>query len=262
MPPDSGYGRDTGGVAATVLGGTANRVGAIVGTSDVVDDGRVNPPSNTRRLGWLIPLLVGAIIVVPALAEDLSSGTSAGPAASAAVGGKPDRSPKRDKAEKRDKADKAARRDKAEKHNKAPEVDVTITGTVGQATDADGDVAYTLVAGGKTYRLDAGPAWWWGDAHPLRAFVGRSVAIVGQQETGSDEIDVRSVGGTVVRAEGKPPWAGGWKVVGSKHPGWSAEKAAKHAAKQAAKGVPGRGAAPGQLKDRPNDGPQASDAPG
>jgi hypothetical protein len=212
-------------------------------------------------------LLIGALIVVPVVARDLSSGASAGPVAGAAASEKPDRSSKRDKADKRDRADKrdkaakADKRDKA-KRDKTPEVDVMITGTVGQSTDADGAVAYTLVAAGKTYRLDAGPAWWWGDAHPLKAFVGRSVAIVGEHETGSDEIDVRSVDGNVVRAEGKPPWAGGWKVIGSKHPGWSAEKAARHAAKQAAKAGHSPAAAPGQLRDNTKHEADASDAPG
>jgi hypothetical protein len=44
-----------------------------------------------------------------------------------------------------------------------------------------------------------------------------------------------AVDGTRLREPGKPPWAGGWKVVGERHPGWSEEKAARFAERQAAK---------------------------
>ena len=77
----------------------------------------------------------------------------------------------------------------------------------------------------KVLTLEAGPSWYWGDHHPLAPFVGKHVTVVGEQATGSTEVDVHSVDGTVVREPGKPPWAGGWKAVGKIHPGWTQEKA-------------------------------------
>ena len=115
--------------------------------------------------------------------------------------------------------------------SKAPEVGVTLRGAVSTATDADGDTIYRFVSGGKTYELDAGPRWFHGANNPLAAFVGKTVTIVGGQREGTTEIDVDSVDGQALRAQGKPPWAGGWKRVGSSHPGWSQEKADRFQAK-------------------------------
>jgi hypothetical protein len=122
-------------------------------------------------------------------------------------------------------------RGKGPQASKAPKVEVALTGTVRATTDADGKVSYTLTSGGKTYTLDAGPAWFHGDKHPLKAFVGKSVTIVGDSAVGSTDVDVLSVNGTKLRAAGKPPWAGGWKHVGATHPGWSQEKADRFKAK-------------------------------
>ena len=80
-----------------------------------------------------------------------------------------------------------------------------------------------MTVAGKTVRLDAGPSWFFGDKHPLKPFVGKTVTITGEQA--GDEVEVETVDGVRLRAEGKPPWAGGWKAVGSAHPGWSQEKA-------------------------------------
>ena len=115
--------------------------------------------------------------------------------------------------------------------SKAPEVSVTVRGLVSTTTDAAGKAIYRISSGGKTYALDAGPSWFHGDNHPLKAFVGKTVTIVGGQREGSTEIDVQSVDGTALRAPGKPPWAGGWKRVGERHPGWSQEKADRFKAK-------------------------------
>jgi hypothetical protein len=115
--------------------------------------------------------------------------------------------------------------------SKAPEVSVTLRGAISTATDADGDTIYRFVSGGKTYELDAGPRWFHGENHPLKAFVGKTVTIVGGQREGTTEIDVESVDGQALRAGGKPPWAGGWKSVGSSHPGWSQAKADRFQAK-------------------------------
>jgi hypothetical protein len=133
------------------------------------------------------------------------------------------------------KPDKAA---KPGKGSEAPEHPVTLTGIVGHPTGED---EFTLVVGIKVYRLSAGPPWWWGDANPLAAVVGKIVKIDGEQEEGSDEVDVLAIDGKAIREPGRPPWAGGWKVVGPKHPGWAQWKVDKAAGKGH-----GRDGAPGQ----------------
>ena len=141
--------------------------------------------------------------------------------------------------------------------NKPPKVEkapITLTGTVASTTDADGRAAYTLASGGKTYTLEAGPSWFYGDNHPLKAYVGKSVKVIGEAAAGSTEIDVESVDGKALREPGKPPWAGGWKVVGERHPGWSQEKADRFKAKF------GDCFPPGQCKEKPAK-PAASAAP-
>jgi hypothetical protein len=118
---------------------------------------------------------------------------------------------------------------------KTPEVAVTLDGTVGTRTNAAGETEYSLTAGSTTYTLDAGPAWYWKDGHPLKAYAGKRVTIVGEQAQGSTTVDVQTVDGKAIREPGKPPWAGGWKRVGKDHPGWSQEKADRWAAKIADK---------------------------
>jgi hypothetical protein len=142
----------------------------------------------------------------------------------------------------------------ANKPPKADKAPITLNGTVAAATDADGHASYTLSSGGKTYTLESGPWWFYGDDHPLKAYVGKSVRIIGEAAAGSTEIDVESVDGKALRAPGKPAWAGGWKVVGERHPGWSQEKADRFKAKF------GDCFPPGQCGDKPAK-PAASAAP-
>jgi len=116
----------------------------------------------------------------------------------------------------------------------------TLTGTLGTRTDADGDREYVL----NGTELSVGPPWFWGTKNPLEPYVGKSVSVTGRMETDppstkangkaknadGPEFEVYAVNGTTVRAEGKPPWAGGPKVVGERHPGyagWSNGKADK-----------------------------------
>ena len=116
---------------------------------------------------------------------------------------------------------------------------VTVTGLLSTTIDAGGDTRYTIAVDGQVIRLDAGPRWFHGDTHPLAPFVGKTVTVTGEQSgTGpkqgrgkspaktrptEPEIDVFTVTlngqTTIIRAAGKPPWAGGPKAVGSKHPG-------------------------------------------
>jgi hypothetical protein len=131
------------------------------------------------------------------------------------------------------------------KGDKTPKTEITLKGTIQSATDADGKAAYTIADGGKTYTLEAGPPWFWGDNHPLKPYVGKSVTVVGEVAEGSTDVDVVSVDGKALRAPGKPPWAGGWKVVGERHPGWSQEKADRFKAKF------GDCFPPGQCREKP-----------
>lgn len=168
----------------------------------------------TRRpiitgLALVILVAVVALIALPAFA--------AGPNASPGASGKP---------------------------GKAAESQITLHGTIEVAKDSDGAAAYTLKDGGTTYTLEAGPPWFWGDNHPLKPFVGKNVTVVGEVAKGSTEVDVESVNGTAIRGPGKPPWAGGWHVVGSRHPGWSQKKADRFKAKF------GDCFPPGQCKDK------------
>jgi hypothetical protein len=101
---------------------------------------------------------------------------------------------------------------------KAEAPPITLTGVVG--VQADGKHPhYTLTVGSLVYQLETGPWWFWGDAHPLAPFVGKAATIRGEAE-GTNAIEVFSANGTTIREPGKPPWAGGPKVVGEKHPGW------------------------------------------
>jgi hypothetical protein len=198
---------------------------------------------------WRSAVSVVAVIVVAALALPvLAADPSASPSARATPGVAPFASPQRsapsasaEPAEADESAEPAeadegggGKPDKANKANKAdktPGVAITLSGTVATATDAKGRPTFSLSSGGKTYELDAGPPWFWGTNNPLAKFAGKSVTITGETHVGSTEVDVQTVDGTAIRAPGKPPWAGGWKVVGEKHPGWSQAKTDKFKAK-------------------------------
>jgi hypothetical protein len=138
---------------------------------------------------------------------------------------------------------------------KTPKVAITLNGTIETGpADEDGKASYTLTDGGKTYTLEAGPKWFFDAAsYPLAKYVGKNVKVEGEIAEGSTEVDVISIDGTALRAPGKPPWAGGWKVVGEKHPGWSQEKADRMKAKF------GDCFPPGQCKDKPNKGADDTD---
>lgn len=182
----------------------------------------------SRRLPFLavaVVALLALVVALPAFAADPSP--SAGPGTQSAPGQQKDRKAK------------------------APEKTVTVTGTVTKTTDDKGRPAFTLTAGGTTYQLSAGPAWYWGVKSPLATYAGTSVEIKGTQREGSTEIDVESVDGKALRESGKPPWAGGPWRVGPSHPGWK---------DWMVDGKPGLGRAhaPGQLKDRTPDSDEES----
>ncbi len=114
-----------------------------------------------------------------------------------------------------------------QKKVKVPKVEVTLQGTVESAPDEKGRPGFSLVADGVSWKLSAGPRWYWRENNPLAPYVGQVVTVVGMSAEGSTEVDVARVNDTEIRAAGKPPWAGGWKRIGSAHPGWSEEKAAR-----------------------------------
>ena len=189
------------------------------------------------------PRYAGAIAVavaVPVLGQGAQAPNGAGvvPAAS----GSPDPSPGTQKAE--EKPGKGPKADKGPKAEKVPETPVTLQGAVGTRTDEDGDTVYTLTVNGTVYDLEAGPPWFFGDNHPLKGLVGKSVTIEGDQAEGTTTVDVRVADGKTLREPGKPPWAGGWKVVGEKHPGWAQWKVDKAAQRDAARTEKGNGPPP------------------
>ena len=229
--------------------------------------------------GWRRPasLLVGAIVVValalPVLAADPSADpsasagasvaasesasaqpspqpspspeprTSTAPSAAASVAPRatpprafPSASPGPDESAD---TDEDGQGNKGNKGDKTPEVPITLRGTIAMSTDGKGRPSFSLTAGGKTYELEAGPPWFWGANNPLAKFAGKTVTVTGEMHAGATDVDVLTVDGTVIRAPGKPPWAGGWKANGEKHPGWSQEKADKFQAKHGGCWPPG-----------------------
>jgi hypothetical protein len=129
------------------------------------------------------------------------------------------------------------------KPDKGPELTKTLSGTVQQGTDDKGRPTFTVVVGGVTWELSAGPKWFYGDKSPLAKWAGKSVTVAGTYHEGETELDVETVDGQPIRDPGKPPWAGGPWVVGPSHPGWK---------DWMADGKPGKGHgranAPGQQK--------------
>lgn len=171
--------------------------------------------SSVRSLATL--LAAGSLLLVAVAVPVAGSDHRADPGAS----GKPGEGPRTEKAAKPGKPAKA------ERQAKVPAAPVTLTGRVGTRAAGDGDPEYTLTVGGTVHVLDAGPAWWWGEDHPLAGRVGDTVTITGEQAEGSAEVDVLAIDGTALRAAGRPAWAGGWKAVGERHPGWAAWKIEK-----------------------------------
>ena len=181
---------------------------------------RVTP---TLALLTVVLIVVAGLIAIPVLAAS----PSPTPSAPAAATAEPSEDGDHD-----GNADRQKATDKVKKDHQ-PEVAVTLSGTVGTTTSPDGETDYTLTVGSTTYTLEAGPPWYWGDKHPLKAYVGKAVTVVGEQEQGTTSVDVQSVDGKQIREPGKPPWAGGPMRVGKDHPGWSQDKADR-AAKKAA----------------------------
>lgn len=129
----------------------------------------------------------------------------------------------------------------AAKPDKGPELAKTLSGTVAGSTDGKGRATFSMTVGGVVWELSAGPKWFHGANNPLAAYVGKSVEVTGTYHEGETSLDVDTVDGKALRASGKPPWAGGPKVVGRGHPGWKDSRPVRGH---------GREHAPGQLKDK------------
>jgi hypothetical protein len=200
-------------------------------------------PVDRRLVLLLVGVLAALLFAIPVMGADPSP--SANPSAEV-ESDEPDTG--ESEAEKAEEEAEAAAAKAESKADQAPEIAVTLIGTVVKTADGKGRPTFTLTVGGVTWELSAGPKWYWGDKNPLVAFVGKSVKVTGTHHEGETELDVETVDGTALRAAGKPPWAGGPKLQGERHPGWKAWKADK------ANGKPGKGhgreGAPGQLKDK------------
>jgi hypothetical protein len=207
-------------------------IGGVVSLVIAFERLRVETPAMSRlRIDRRSSLLIGGLvallaIAVPAIAAD--PGPSGGPPG-----------------QTKEKPDKAGKPDKAAK---GPELAKTIRGTVERSTDAKGRPTFTITVDGVTWELSAGPKWFYGEDSPLAGHVGKSVEVAGTYHEGETELDVETVDGAAIREPGRPPWAGGPREVGERHPGWKAWKA---------DGGPGNGHgrenAPGQLKDKTGD---------
>jgi hypothetical protein len=190
-------------------------------------------PTTTRRP---ILAIAGAALAAAALAVPVVGGVVPGAAPAGAVtpaAEDPAATPEPEATEKPGKGPKevppglVGKEDKADKADRPVEHPVELTGIVGTRTDDEGETEYTLTVNGTVLQLEAGPPWFYGDHHPLAPFVGKTVTVQGEQAEGSDAVDAQVVDGTVIREPGRPPWAGGPKVVGEIHPGWKDWKASK-----------------------------------
>jgi hypothetical protein len=221
--------------------------------SNTDDSNRASAVPGWRRrpAAFLLGAVVVAALAIPVLAAEPSAGPSTSPGSSVAASSSPSAQPSETaqptatvaptvtpqrsipsaSPQPAQTEEGAGKPDKANKGNKTPEIAITLRGTVSMATDAKGRQTFSMVSGGTTYELGAGPPWFWGTNNPLAKFAGKTATIAGETHVGESEVDVLTVDGVAIRAPGKPPWAGGWKVQGEKHPGWSQAKADRFKAK-------------------------------
>jgi hypothetical protein len=184
-------------------------------------------PTMPRRpvLAIVAAAVAAAAVAVPVVGGVLPVSAPAGALTPAAED--PEATPAPDATEKPGKGPKAVPPGHVGKEDRPVENPVELTGRVGTRTNDEGETEYTLTVNGTVLELEAGPPWFFGDDHPLAPFVGETVTVQGEQAEGSDSVDAHVVDGTVIREPGRPPWAGGPKVVGEAHPGWKAWKAEK-----------------------------------
>ena len=100
-----------------------------------------------------------------------------------------------------------------------PELTVTVTGVL--QTTADG-----YAVGSRA--VSFGPPWYAAGSPLVKDNLGKTVTVTGIADS-DDDLSVRTINGTVYRAKGRPPWAGGPKHNSS------AAAACEEKAKSAAK---------------------------
>src|SRR5690242_19420619 len=110
-------------------------------------------PSARRSRLFAASLAAGAVAVALVALPVLGQGGPpfVGRGAVPAASGSADPSPAASGAE--EKPGKGQKPDKGPKAEKVPETPVTLTGTVGTRTDADGETTYTLTVAGTVYDL-------------------------------------------------------------------------------------------------------------
>lgn len=197
--------------------------------------------SRTRRHGPLLAAgaIVALVLTGTVLAASPRPSTTADPDAS-----KPPKSQPNKTDEQGEKADKPSKREKADK---GPELSVTLTGTVATSKDDKGRSVFTITDGSTAWELSAGPKWYWGDANPLKAHVGKRITVVGTHHEGDTDLDVETIDGKVIREPGRPPWAGGPRAQGENHPGWKAWRTWQTDGPAGTGRGHGRDGAPGQI---------------
>ncbi len=127
----------------------------------------------------------------------------------------------------------------------APEVTITLTGVL-HAT-ADGYAVGSRAVG-------FGPPWYAAGSSLVKNNLGKTVTVTGVADD-DDDLSVRTIDGTVYRAKGRPPWAGGPKhhssaAAACNGKAKSATKSAKDADKDADKD-----AKSSKKTDNSNNGP-------
>ena len=193
-----------------------------------------------RRGTRLAALLCGSAIVLPMVGVVVAASPSPDPSSSPAESQAPSASvaplaaPSAAPTAAPSAAPKSAATPKPANATETPDADevvTTLSGVLSTKADADGDVDYYI----GDVRLSVGPPWFWGDKHPLKGLVGKSITVTGHMETGNPakakanarakdsgpEFEALTVDGKTIREPGKPPWAGGPKVVGPSHPGYA-----------------------------------------
>jgi hypothetical protein len=89
--------------------------------------------------------------------------------------------------------------------NDAPEVTVTVTGVLHATSDG-------YAVGSRT--VGFGPPWYAAGLPLVKDNLGKTVTVTGVADD-DDDLSVRTINGTVYRANGRPPWAGGPKHAAS-----------------------------------------------
>jgi hypothetical protein len=130
---------------------------------------------------------------------------------------------------------------KTTKSDDAAEVTVTVNGVLHKTADG-------YFVGSRA--VSFGPPWYAAGSPLVKDNLGKTVTVTGVAD--DDDLSVRTINGTVYRAKGRPPWAGG-----PKHTSSTAASACKAKAKSAAKAAKdaGKDEKSTEKTDKPGSGP-------